>query len=238
MRVVVVDDEPPARLRLRQLVARTAALDLVGEAEDGESALRLIRAVRPDLVFLDMELPRGGGLEVVAALGDELPALVVVTAFDRYAVPAFDAGAVEYLLKPFDDDRFELAVERISRRVGPPRASAPSVLTIRERGRTARIPIPTVEWVEAQDQYAVLHLQDGGEAWMRSSLRELESVLQPHGFVRAHRSALVDPRRVRELRSRSHGDVELVLASGARVRASRTFRAELVEALSPRAAKD
>ncbi len=236
LRALVVDDEIPARLRLRELIADTEGIECVGEAADVPTAVASIGETRPDLVFLDIQIPGGGGLAVAQTVGcAAMPAVVFVTAFERYAVPAFDLDAVDYLLKPFDDARFASAVARVRRRVeGPGSARAHDTFVVRERGSTRWIPSTEIEWVQARDQYAVLHLRGGGDAWMRASLRELEGRLAVCGFVRVHRSTIVDPGSIREVRPRSHGDLEACLDSGVRVRVSRTFRDRILAALASR----
>jgi len=244
LRAVIVDDEPLARQGVRQQLERHAEVTVVGEAGDGEAAIAVIEGTAPDLVFLDIEMPGLSGLEVVRCL--EMPALplvIFVTAYDQYAVEAFGACALDYLLKPIDPERFDATLARVRERVGG--EMAPDLrglsadigrrgrrprLVIREGGNLKIVPVAEIEWVEAADNYVVLHTEGGRHLWRRS-LSGVEEELAGCGFVRAHRSSLVRVEAVRELRSGERGDFVLVLASGVQVKGSRRFRDGVVEAL-------
>jgi two-component system LytT family response regulator len=250
IRTLVVDDEAPARRRIRRLLAAEPGVTVIGECGDGESALALIARERPDLVFLDIQMPERDGFEVVKALPPaDLPAILFVTAHDQYALRAFDVHAVDYLLKPFTTDRFRTALararERIARRAEDPGLASlavtlrtqPAWLTrvaVRTGGRTVFIDLSTVEWMDAADNYVRLHVKQR-EYLVRETLASLEAQIDPGRFVRVHRSAIVQIDRVAEIRAQSHGDAELRLEEGTRVPVSRTWRERLQRALSARA---
>jgi two-component system LytT family response regulator len=244
IRTVIVDDEPPAREKLKGFLGRHAALDLVGEAGDGLEAVRLIEALRPDLVLLDVQMPELDGFEVLAALDEEaLPDIVFVTAFDHYAVQAFELGALDYLLKPVAPDRFDVAIERARTRllagrpaelaarlaraleaVAPDRPAVERFL-IREGERSRFVPVGEIEWIEAAGNYLKLHTRTEGVVHLlRGTMKQLEGRLDPARFARIHRAAIVNLDRVRYLEPWSHGDQVVVLESGTRLTMSRRFR--------------
>ena len=242
IRALIVDDEAPARRRIRRLLNAEPDVAIAGECGDGSSALTIIARERPDLVLLDVQMPERDGFEVVAAIPPpELPAILFVTAHDRYALRAFDVHAVDYLLKPFSGDRFRTAMararERIAARGADPALaslaaslrSRPAYLSrvaVRIAGRTVIVELSAVDWLEAADNYVLLHAGQR-EYLLRDTLASLESRIDPDRFVRVHRSAIVQIDRVREIRPQSHGDAELLLHGGATVAASRTFRDSL-----------
>ena len=242
LRALVVDDEAPARRRIRRLLATEPGIAVVGECGDGASAIAIIARERPDLVFLDVQMPERDGFEVVKAIRPaDLPAILFVTAHDRYALHAFDVHAVDYLLKPFSGERFRTAVtrarERIARRVPDPglatlattlrnRPDYLSRLPVRTAGRTVFVDIGAVDWLEAADNYVRLHVKQR-EYLVRETLAALEERLDPERFVRIHRSAMVQIDRIAETRVRSHGDADVVLRDGTKLTASRTWRERL-----------
>ena len=242
LRTLIVDDEAPARRRIRRLLAGEPGVTIAGECGDGESAVASILSLRPDLVFLDVQMPERDGFAVVRALPPgPLPAILFVTAYDQYALRAFDVHAVDYLLKPFTGERFRTAVararERIERRSADPGLaqlaetlrSRPVFLTrlpVRTAGRTVFVDLSAVDWLEAADNYVRLHVRQR-EYLVRETLGALETQLDPDRFVRIHRSAIVQADRVAELRPTSHGDAELLLRDGTRLAVSRTFRERL-----------
>ncbi len=257
IRVLIADDEPPARSRLRHLLARHPEIEIAGETAGGAETVAAIRSLSPDLVFLDVQMPDLDGFGVVAEIGPEsMPAVIFVTAFDQYALRAFEASALDYLLKPFDDERFARALERAREEVrrgrldglcgklrsllgeGAPapapesRETAPAQrLTIRSAGRVVFVDVAEVDWIEGAGSYVRLHA--GARSYLlRDSLRHLESSLDPDRFLRVHRSAMVNVSRVRELRPRSHGESLLVLADGTELKASRTYRDRLARLLA------
>lgn len=243
--VVIVEDEPVAQRRLRDLVEAREDLHLLVECSSRPEAVESIREHRPDLVFLDVRLPDGSGFEVLDDLPDgAAPAVVFVTAYDQFALKAFEVHALDYLLKPFDDERFHACVDRAVELLEQPRRAAreiagllrrdlvrdeyPSRLAIRGTGRTLFVDVEEIRWIEAADYYARLHLGSGSQL-LRRSLHELEERLDPGRFVRVHRSAIVALERVRELHPTFRGDAVAVLDDGTRVRVSRRHR-EVLEA--------
>jgi two-component system LytT family response regulator len=259
IRTLIVDDEPLAREGLRLLLATDPEVSVVGEAGNGPDAVRLIREQRPDLVLLDVQMPELNGFEVLAHLGPaEVPAVIFVTAYDRYALRAFDIHALDYLLKPFRDERFHDAVGRakaqirlarmsdLSQRLmsvlstygerdAPPAPGAtppPAVsatepwvrrLAIRDTGRVVFLDVDEIEYIEAADYYVQIHA--GGKAYLhRETMQSLEARLDPERFMRIHRSAIVNSRRIRELRSEGRRDLVVVLTGGAELRVARSHR--------------
>jgi len=243
LRALIVDDEAPARRRIRRLLAAEADVTVVGECGDGASAISTIAETRPDLVFLDVQMPERDGFEVVKALAPRrLPAVLFVTAFDRYALQAFEVHAVDYLLKPFTGERFRTALdrarERITQHVQDPalaelakalrnRPAYLSRLPIRSAGRTVFVDLDAVDWLEAADNYVRVHVGQR-EHLLRETLATLEAQLDPERFARIHRSAIVRLDGVVEIRPTSHGDAEVVLRNGSRLTASRTWRHKLM----------
>ncbi|RKH14989.1 DNA-binding response regulator [Corallococcus praedator] len=254
IRTLVVDDEPLAREGLCLLLARDPEVRVVGEAGNGPEAVRLIREQRPDLVLLDVQMPELNGFEVLAHLAPaEVPAVIFVTAYDRYALRAFDIHALDYLLKPFGDERFHDAVGRAKAQIRltrmsdlsqrlmsvlstygerdgvpappPPPAPEPWVrrLAIRDTGRVVFLDVDEIEYIEAADYYVQIHA--GGKAYLhRESMQSLEARLDPGCFMRIHRSAIVNSRRIRELRSEGRRELIVVLTGGAELRVARSHR--------------
>jgi two-component system LytT family response regulator len=246
MRVAIIDDEPLARLAVKARLARRGDVEVVAEWGDGESAASGIAALRPDLVFLDVEMPGRSGLEVLAALPPhERPMAILLTAYDCFALRAFDLAALDYLLKPVDDERLDEAVER-ALRAWPYRrqdAGAPSPapvqwtrsFAVRAGTRTVLVQAGDVERIEADGDYATLHA--GGKTWLvRERLHTLANRLDPQQFQRVHRSAIVRLDMVAELRALTNRDALLRLRDGSLLRASRTYMPALTEALSRHAA--
>lgn len=241
--VVVVEDEPVARRRLRDLVAGRPDLSLAAECGTRAEAVGSIEEHRPDLVFLDVRLPDGSGFDVLGDLPEGVsPAVVFVTAYDRYALDAFRVHALDYLLKPFDDARFHASVDRVVELVERPWHEArelaavlrrelsqeayPTRLAIRGTGRTLFVEVDEIHWIEAADYYVRLHLASGSQL-LRASLHELEERLDPARFARVHRSAILALHWVRELQPSFRGDAVAILDDGTRVRVSRRYRKEL-----------
>jgi two-component system LytT family response regulator len=243
MRVVAADDEPLLLADLVRLLSALPDVMVVGQARHGLEVLDLVDAERPDALFLDIRMPGLDGMGVVAELDPaHAPAVVFVTAFDQYAVQAFEAHAVDYLLKPFDPPRLARAVERVRARIGrdhaemlarsiaalaAPRGSAPPeyLQRIAARGtrRTRVLDVSDIRWIEAADNYVRLHTVDGAHL-SRRTMRDLESRLDPKQFARVHRSAMVALGRVKELRPLGDGDQELVLDDGTRLTLTRSYR--------------
>jgi two-component system LytT family response regulator len=230
MRVLLVDDEAPARRRLRRLLGELGepGLEIVGEAASGLEALDLAARLAPDLVLLDVQMPELDGIAVAQALaGAGGPAIVFVTAHDAYAVRAFELSALDYVLKPVAAPRLKIALGRARRDAGLaarlPARPPLERLFVSERGRTVAVPLATVERIVAEDNYVRL-CTDAAEHLHRATLTALAAVLDPEAFVRISRSAIVRVAAIRELVALGHGDKEVVLASGARLTWSRTYR--------------
>jgi two-component system LytT family response regulator len=224
-----VDDEPLARSNLTVLLARDPDIQVVGEYASGATALAGIRGVRPDLVFLDVQMPECDGLDVLERLGTALPpAVVFVTAYDQYALRAFEAGALDYLLKPFDDARFDSALKRAKERLAERRDSRKGEdrFIIKGTGQVSFVKISDVDWIEAADYYACLHVGSKTHL-LRRSLSELEEELDPQAFCRIHRSTIVNLDRVQSLKLNQEGEYDVLLRSGTVLRLSRRFRKQL-----------
>ena len=241
IRTLIVDDEELARERLRSLLGAEPAIDLVGEAGDGRTALDAIARLRPQLVFLDVQMPEMDGFEVIETLPEaERPTIVFVTAHDQFALKAFDVHAVDYLLKPFDRERFQTALRRalakVQSQAASPDLSAVAAearppgkldrLMVKVDGRMLLIKVDEIDWIEASDNYVSLHV--GSEAHlMRETMTALERRLPPDKFMRISRSAIVNLERVRELQPMFHGEYVVILKDGARLTLSRTYRDKL-----------
>ena len=238
IRALLVDDEPLARSNLKFLLRRDPEVESIAEAGSGAEAVASIRSMRPDLVFLDVQMPECGGFDVVEILKTDgvLPVIVFVTAYDEYALHAFDAGALDYLLKPVDEPRFALALTRAKERLASREhsvggaqvvlAAEEARLSVRSAGHEVYVRIPDIDWVEAADYYVCLHVGPKSHL-LRRSMAELERDLDPHLFCRIHRSTIVNLRRVRALQIDSAGEYEVLLEGGQKLRLSRRFRKDL-----------
>ena len=237
MRLLIVDDERPARERLRRMLAHEPGVTSVMEAADGVEALALVARDAPDALLLDIEMPELSGIDVAASLPTPAPLVVFVTAYDDYALRAFDAEAVDYLLKPFDGARLRRTLDRLqSRLTAAARAPAnictpPRQLLVTERGAIRVVQVADIEWLETADNYVALHTHDGAPL-LRQSLGTLLDQLGP-AFVRCHRCAAVRVAAVSRIVPHSRGDCTLVLHSGAVVPCSRQYRAALLDPLRP-----
>lgn len=229
LRVLIVDDEPLARANLAVLLARDAGIALVGQCGSAEEALGAIASLKPDLVFLDVDMPECDGFDLLERIG-AAPAfsIVFVTAHHQFALRAFEVGALDYLLKPFDDRRFERLLGRVKERLGTPGETRRFM--IRNGNTLDVVRFSDIDWVEASDYYATLHVA-GRRHMLRRSLAELELQLAAYGFCRIHRSAIVNLDRVRALEVRADGEYETVLRGGERLRLSRRHRKPLLERL-------
>lgn len=224
MRCLIVDDEPAARARLQRLLLAHADVEVVGVARSGDEALQQVLALAPELLLLDVQGPGASGLDVAASLPDPPPAVVFVTAYDRYAIEAFDSDAVDYLFMPVEAERLARALERVRTR-----GAAPSALLIPDRGRTHVLPLAEIRWLEAADNYVAVH-GDGRAPLMRRTLAALLHDLG-EGFVRTHRSAAVALAHVQRLDVSDSGDATVLLTGGAQAPCSRGHRAALMESL-------
>jgi two-component system LytT family response regulator len=256
IRVLVVDDELLARQRILDLLAHEPGVEIVGTAENGAAAVEAIRARRPDLVFLDVQMPGTTGLDVVREIGAEaMPATIFVTAFDQYALRAFELAALDYLVKPFDDERFEQAFRRARRLIelnemgklreqllsvlgqsaSDGRAASPRTETsepyleriaVEMKGRIRVVPVDQIDYITSDGPYAELHTGDRTHL-IREPMHVLESRLDPRQFIRIHRSAIVRLPLIEALHRGAGGDYEIQLKSGLRLPVSRSRREEL-----------
>jgi len=241
MRVLIVDDEPLAIAAIRNLLRSHPDVEIAGECQSGADAIAAIQSAPPDLVFLDVQMPEVDGFAVLEAIGrDRMPHVVFVTAYDQYAVRAFEVHALDYLLKPFDRERFEEALERARRRLESHPQWTERVLAMLREGRSEyleRLIIRTggrvffvnareIDWIEAQGNYVNLHA--GANTWLfRESLGSLEARLDPRRFRRIHRSTMVNLDSIREMRPCFHGDYEVVLRNGITLKLSHRYRGNL-----------
>ena len=246
-RVVIVDDEPPARDTLRLLLSAHSDFVVVAECAHGEEAIAAVRRESPDVLFLDVQMPGLDGFDVLRTLGPaNAMALVFVTAYDRYALRAFEEHALDYLLKPFSDERFTDVLQRVRERLREKRLAdtgrrlaallespvpqvGPQQLIVRDGGRTLVIPYDEILWIEAEDYYVNVHARQRSTL-ARIPLKTLADGLDDR-FVRIHRSAIVNVACVREVEPLASGDQRLVLSDGTELRVSRTYRAALEEKL-------
>lgn len=240
---MIVDDEPPARRNLRALLKRDPEIELVRECGNGREAVAAIRALAPDLVFLDVQMPELDGFEVLDRLaGQPLPVIIFVTAYDQYALKAFEVSALDYLLKPFSDERFGKALEQAKRLLAQQDSielgrkllrlmgardldpNAPRYLTrlmVKTTGRVIFVRTDEIDWIEAYDNYVRLHT--GGKAHLlRQTMNELEASLNPEQFARIHRSTIVNLDRVRELHPHFNGESVVILHDGTELKLSRS----------------
>ena len=235
MRTLIVDDEAPARERLKRLLAEMKGVALAGEAEDGVQAVEMIERERPDLVLLDIQMPGLDGFEVIEALTDA-PLIIFVTAYDEYAIHAFEVNALDYLLKPFSRARLEKSIRRAQAALAEEQVSAARLrplleslaaqgcyltrLAVRDRERIRVLDVDEADWIGVEGEQVVVHIGDQTYP-VRRTLAELETRLDPTAFFRAHRSAIVNLDRVQEVIPWFKGSHKLLLVSGAQVDLSR-----------------
>jgi two-component system LytT family response regulator len=249
LRVLVVDDEAPARQRLVDLLRKDAGVGQISEAANGHEAIEMILDERPDLVFLDVQMPELDGLGVVDAIGPaSMPLTVFVTAYDQHAVRAFESNALDYLLKPYSDERQETAMARARQRLNersvfefgqrmlrlttrsPLQPRPLDRLVVKSGGTTRFVRVADIDCIEAAGVYVSLHVA-GKKLLYRATLHELVTRLDAMRFVRVHRSAVVNIESIVQLEARSHGEFDVVLKHGSRSRVSRTYRAQLEKRL-------
>jgi two-component system, LytTR family, response regulator len=242
IRTLIVDDEPLARMRVRELLTKEPDVEIVGEAPDGPTAVGLVRELTPDLLFLDIQMPELDGFGVLEQVGHRrIPALVFVTAYDRFALRAFEAHALDYLLKPYDDQRFAAALQRVreqlrsrstddlERRVRELLADVRGGATHLERlavqsgARSILVPVAAIDWIEAEGKYMRLHAGERSYL-LRDSMKRLESALDPRQFLRVHRSIIVNVERIREVELYSRGEYTLFLRDGTQLISGRSYR--------------
>jgi two-component system LytT family response regulator len=240
MHVLIVDDERPARDKLRRLLAQETDIAKISEARDGVEALELIALGTPDVVFLDIQMPEVSGIEVAASLPTPAPLIVFVTAYDQYAIRAFDTNAIDYLLKPYDQTRLGRALDRVRERLLAIKTTATTIATknpglpvrqllVSDRGVTKVIKIEQLQWIETADNYVILHTADA-HLMLRQTMTGLLEQLGT-AFLRCHRRAAVQTDWIETIVALDKGDCELVLRGGARVPCSRQFRASVMEKL-------
>lgn len=229
IRALVVDDEPLARSNLTVLLRDDPEMEPIGECGSGAEAVEKIRSARPDIVFLDVQMPECDGFDVLELLGKDVPpAVVFVTAYDHYALRAFEAGALDYLLKPFNDARFARALHRAKERVAQRKGLPANLerLVLKSAGQVTFLKIPEIDWIEAADYYVCLHA-GARTHLLRRSMAELEQDLEGSRFCRIHRSCIVNLDRVQRLRLNEDGEYDVLLDSGAGLRMSRRYRKQL-----------
>jgi two-component system LytT family response regulator len=230
IRALVVDDEPLARRNVTVLLRGDPDIASIEECGSGAEAIEAIRREKPDLMFLDVQMPECGGFDVLELLGADLPdAVIFVTAYDEYALRAFEAGALDYLLKPFDDARFSRALNRAKDKLAHYLRHQPQPakrLVVRSPGQLLFLNVSDIDWIEAASYYACIHVS-GETHIIRRTLTELERELGEGKFIRIHRSTIVNLERVQGLELQSGGEYEVVLKSGVRLRLSRRFRKRL-----------
>jgi two-component system, LytTR family, response regulator len=242
MRVIIVDDEPLARERIRTLATGHPDVTVLAECEDGAAAVETVERLKPDLVFLDVQMPELDGFEVLDAL-ETRPAIIFVTAYDEHAVRAFEVNAIDYLLKPVEPARFDAALERARTRMQGPDRSAdsalelvlselrrvrqrPARLVIRDGAKVGFVAVDQVDWIDVSGNYARLHTAKGVHL-LRETLKQLEHRLDPERFVRVHRSIIVNLERITAVEPYFHGEYTLTLKDGTRLTSSRTHSARL-----------
>jgi two-component system, LytTR family, response regulator len=236
-RVLIADDEPAARRGVRQLLAPYPRYTVVGECRDGREVLAALDSLGPDLLFLDVQMPEIGGFDVIRRRGVErMPVVVFLTAYDQFAIRAFDAEALDYLVKPVSEARFAATIKRVEKRLsagdGGEARRDQSIVVTTSRGVVV-LSLCEIDWIEAADYYARLWV--GAKSYLlRESLLHLERRIAASGFVRAHRQALIRVDGVRALATNASGDMTAVLASGAKVPVSRRRRAAVSAAVRKR----
>ena len=250
MRVLIVDDEPIARRGMRRLLSAEPDMEIIGEAGSGTAAVEAIANLKPDLVMLDIQMPGIDGLEVVATVRPEnMPAVVFVTAYDKYAIEAFDLNAADYVLKPVDPERLARALTRVRQRLATgdrreleerllrllsnSRPAQRDRLVVRSSGRIQFVNADEIEWIAAEDNYVRIHAA-GRTYLMRETVGSLETRLDPLRFVRIRSSTIVRIERIREIRPLMNGTFELLLEDGTRVTSARRFRDRIQKIVSTR----
>ncbi len=249
IRTLIVDDEPLARERIRALLSEQPDIEVIGEARDGEEAVQTILSQEPDLVFLDIQMPKMDGFEVIRTVGPEnMPLVVFVTAYDQHALKAFDVRALDYLLKPFDRERFAESIGRVRQAIErsgtdeigrrllelvrelKPGGGRSDRLVIKSAGRLFFLRIDEIDWVEAAGNYVKLHVGTD-EHLLRETMNGIEVKLDPDKFFRIHRSRIVNMERIQEMQPWLNGEYAVLLRTGTRLTLSRGYREKLQERL-------
>jgi len=251
LRVLIVDDEPLARQRIEDLLTHERGIEIAGTADNGDAAIEKIRSLKPDLVFLDVQMPGMTGLDVVRSIGiDAMPPTIFVTAYDQHALKAFELAALDYLVKPFDDERFEQALARgrahaelreagalrerlrvmLDGEAAPPASHYIQRIPVESRGKVQYVPVDQIDYIAASGPYAEI-VVGARHHLVSETMQALEDSLDPARFMRVHRSAIVPLDRVETLFRGAGGDYELQLKNGARVRVSRAKRQQVEQRL-------
>jgi two-component system LytT family response regulator len=255
IRAAIVDDEPPARALIRMFLASHPDVEIAGESADGADAVSMLRRERPELLFLDVRMPGADGFDVLEALDpDQIPSIIFVTAYDKYAVRAFEVRAIDYLLKPFDRERFDAALDRARELIatGRQREIGETILDLlRQQERPSRrqriavadgdrirfLRLEEILWIEAQGNYVEIHTASGSHL-LRETMASIEKRLAPDRFLRIHRSTIVNADHIRELQRWFRGDYKVVLNDGSELRLSQNYRQSLSALLGQRGFDD
>ena len=246
IRTVIVDDEPLAREGVRMMLEEDSEISVVAECANGREALAAISEQQPDLIFLDVQMPEMGGFEVLKAVGaQQSPQVIFVTAYDKYALQAFEAHALDYLLKPFTVKRFNEALKRaktqiqneqngaLNRKLATlledfkPQAKYLERIVVKNSGRVSFLSVGEISWIEAAESYVRFHVEGGKSHLIRGAISKLETQLDPARFLRIHRSIIISVKHVKEMQPLFHGDYEIVLKDGAKLTSSRSYRDKL-----------
>jgi two-component system LytT family response regulator len=250
IRALIVDDEPLARRRIKSLLAQDSSVEVIGECSDGYKAVTSISELTPDLVFLDVQMPAMDGFDVIKTIGPErMPTVIFVTAYDRYALKAFEVNALDYLLKPFDRKRFQKALDRAKAMIRGLREGkvnnqllsllgglrreqeTPDRFVIKSRGRVVFLRVEEIDWMRAVGNY--VRLQVGRDSHlMRETMTGMEAKLNPDRFMRIHRSTIVNLDRVKEAQPWAKGEYVVIMRDGTRLIMSRRYRERLNERLN------
>jgi len=245
LRAMIVDDEPLARTRIKRMLENIGSIEIVGECSNGREATQQIPKIQPDLVLLDVQMPEMDGFEVLQALKSKFPYVIFVTAYDQYAVRAFEVFALDYLLKPFNETRLEKAItrareqielkndanftEQISKLVEDLKEKSHlDRLVMKDERKIWFVPVHTIDWIEAEGKYVNVHVGKDSHL-LRESLTALENKLNPKLFARIHRSSIVNVERIKELQPWFHGDYRVILSTGTELILSRTYRKRFQE---------
>jgi two-component system LytT family response regulator len=249
-KVLIVDDERLSRKRIRRLLSFEPDCTVVGECANGAEAVQALPCTRPDILFLDVQMPELDGFEVVRALNQSRPLIVFTSAYDDYAVRAFDVQAFDYLLKPFHDERFRASLDRARSRILSERAGvvpgqwtefvaslaqarpAPDRIAVRNNGRVVFVKLDEIDWIEAADNYVCLHCGPDTHI-LRETMSDLEARLDSTRFLRVHRSAIVNLDRIKELQPWFRGDYRVILRDGTELTLTRSHREKLEARLFP-----
>ncbi len=252
IRAIIVDDELPARERVRMMVDGFDDVEIIGECANGLQAVESILELQPDLVMLDSQMPEFSGFDVIQAVGvDDMPTIIFVTAYDQFAVRAFEVHAIDYLLKPFDESRLQAAIQKAKREITlrsdiGPAENIQALLTsvqkekpmterilVRTLGRVLILHVEQIDWISSAGNYVLLHVGKD-EHILRETMKHMEARLDPQTFIRVHRTTIVNVLRIKELQPRSYGDYTILLNDGTELTLSRRFRDQVIKLLEHR----